>query len=356
MPAPVAAASLVPCRLAGLTLQFAQERGQAQASGYTVEHWYKDRGQVIAFRTGLRVYLNYRGNELNHDARTPDEIGDSLRRLRLRSARTRPQCLLSRVQHAIARSLAGERLANADPTWLQRIVRGQRLASFGFALAILGVLARGLCGMIVKDPLDLDWEGTAGQVIRAVVFAVGVLGGVLIASIGFFLVTSLDPRETDRELPMSQRRLARWGMVIAVVLLVLGEADTIQTSPVIGAVSTALSILGLAGLAVAVPSVLLWLAGLARRVPARDAAARATSVARRLRWQLWALLGFGVLGTISGRVPGGAPFHGVAQAVAVICGVGLAVVMLLLVLSLVAASGEMSRLAKTFRGVHDQSR
>jgi MFS family permease len=242
-------------------------------------------------------------------------------------------------------------LVNADPAWLKRIVRGQRMASFGLMLSILGGIASLLLmflGGLIVAWLGLDWEGPAARIFRDALVISTVFGGLLIAAIGFFLVTSLDPRETGRELPTSQRVLARWGMVVAIALLVLGELDALETSPTLLMVGTMLSLLGLAALAVAIPAMLFWLAGLAARIPARDLASRTSDLARMVRRRLLIFVGLGVVDRCVTLVPAGTQARDVADVIDTLAGCGATIVMLALLFNLLALFATMSTLAKAF--------
>ncbi len=129
-----------------------------------------------------------------------------------------PECGTS-----VRQSLDGDLIARADPAWLDRTERGLRLLRVGLSVAVGSAAAflvilvgsLGLSAIITRPP----WLETAtGIILDALGY--GMLLGALAAVAGGWLVTSLEPRDVDREQLRDPRPTARWGPVIAVGLAV----------------------------------------------------------------------------------------------------------------------------------------
>jgi len=122
----------------------------------------------------------------------------------------------------IARSLSEDRLADADPRWLGRILLGLALLGWGpWAILIsilLGLFIGVVIGAFAANDLGLPRaiEVTFGVVLFGV--GLGVMGGVVVAAIGGVLVTSIEPRDEGEERLDEPRLIARWGLVVAVIL------------------------------------------------------------------------------------------------------------------------------------------
>ena len=196
----------------------------------------------------------------------------------------------------IERSVAGNLLAYADPEWVARVAKGQRHVSLGINLTLFGLLV-GILLMLAAGLamafLDFDL-GVFETVILFILRGV-MLTGLIVASIGGFLVTTPDPREREREQLVSTRICARSGMVAAIGLVVLGEVFDSVPMMTADLISSVLTFLGFIAFTVGLVSILTWLAILAVRIPDEGLAKSARDVARFMRWALPVVLVFGLL-------------------------------------------------------------
>lgn len=128
---------------------------------------------------------------------------------------------------AIRLSLAGDRIVNADPGWLDRLVRGLRLLHLGMfttAIAFLAVLLITVLGT-VAFALDWDlpfWDPIGGALAGAISLAIPL--GAVMAVLGGVFVTAADARDAGREGMRDARPLARWGLGTAVSLGIVAFA------------------------------------------------------------------------------------------------------------------------------------
>ncbi len=187
----------------------------------------------------------------------------------------------------VQRSLRGDDLRYADPKWLRRIVRGQFLLAVGLNILLLGTVAAlilMMTGGILAEKIHLDWEGAIGEAIRFAMTAFIVLGGFGLAAVGCYMVSAQDPKTTSHEMALSARRLGRWGLITAAVLMTAGQIlDTSTSVKWLVALSSGLSLLGLIACAIGLVGVLRWLAQLTRRVPDYDLTKRLTNEAEFFR-------------------------------------------------------------------------
>lgn len=216
----------------------------------------------------------------------------------------------------IQRSLHGDRLAFADPSWLRRITRGQAILSYGMLVSNVALI------LLIVVPLLLAVLGQVGGSGWFVAMSIIVLGfliaaflGLFAAAVGLFLVTALDPRASITEEPVSPRHLARWGIVACLSLGIasrsVGFLFPFSQRP---GVRMIVALLVACGLAVTIRAALRYLAMLAARVPDKGLQQRCTDVARRLIWEIplavalivmskiWALPGTGA-GSLWTAVP-----------------------------------------------------
>lgn len=268
--------------------------------------------------------------------------------------RSCPECGTS-----IARSQLGDRLAAADPVWLAKIRRGHALTSRGLRTCLWGVAAYFMLFFVVLAAFTLlsiaNSPSVSAKALLDVIIAIVatvaggcVLVGMLLATIGSFLVTIRDPRHSLSEAPLSPRRIARWSMLA--LLLTFASMQAAELMPAAGA-STAfrvarLCILG--GLVTTVLSALLrHLADLLARTAQTSLALECQGIEHRLRW----LVPFMVLTLLPDVVMGGGR-PGWTSAV------GCVTLILALVLIVVAgqAANLMRRATREFDECLDRSR
>jgi len=108
---------------------------------------------------------------------------------------------------AIARSMSDDRIADADPRWLGRVLVGLLLLAWGPVTVVVG-------GVLLAVASDFSTEKEAARLARPFLQAL-VGGGLVAAAVGGLLVTEGEPRDEDRSRPDEPRVVARWGPVVA---------------------------------------------------------------------------------------------------------------------------------------------
>ena len=157
----------------------------------------------------------------------------------------------------VARSLHADRLATADPSWLERICRGQACITVGVALmlavysSVFVVALTGRLPRFVAKALDVGL----------------LMVPLILVLIGVVKVTALDPRLSLARQPLGLRRLSRGAAIAALLCTLLGAAVDLQPSGVPPAVGKASNWAYGIMLAFTVVSVTRYLARLAERVP-----------------------------------------------------------------------------------------
>jgi predicted RNA-binding Zn-ribbon protein involved in translation (DUF1610 family) len=203
----------------------------------------------------------------------------------------------------IERSVRGDLLAFADPAWLGRIARGQKWLAWGMLIIVLAAVAHMLTIFAphIVNALPL------GQLAAAAVFGtlmrvvpLGLQAGAITATIGAFLVTARDPRETLREKPLSARNAARGAMSACLVLIALRIA--VGLTPLGGglAVTAAFLLLIFAAVVAAVLSLLTCLRALARRTGDDALVTLTEKRTARLRWFLPVFFGVAIANRLLG--------------------------------------------------------
>jgi predicted RNA-binding Zn-ribbon protein involved in translation (DUF1610 family) len=201
----------------------------------------------------------------------------------------------------IARSRAGERLANASPGWLAGVVRGQRLLALGAVVTVTAVFAQvfvpmvvGLAGLLVSRSV-----ANLGEQITQIIAEVVIWIGLLLCTGGTLLLTAPDPRDSLREGRLSARHVARGGLVACIVFAAVRSAALRMPVDIwVEPYATAGDLLGAAAVTVLLVATLLWLAHLAGRIPDGKLVKDARSLARSYRWLLPAIV---VAGMVSER-------------------------------------------------------
>lgn len=192
---------------------------------------------------------------------------------------------------AIAKSLVDDHLKHADRRWLAGIIRGQQLISIG--LTVFVVLACSLFLLPIGASIIAGvWPNSLTEAVeRGVLWAFEYMygflfiGALIAIAIGGFLLTALEPRESNRESPRSLRIMARTALIVATGLLILGEIveriSAINALPFVDWVFTALFLIALYG---AVIALLIRLIELTRRTDDLDLASRIRASRRQITW------------------------------------------------------------------------
>lgn len=159
-----------------------------------------------------------------------------------------PECGLE-----IAMSLQSDRLAFADPQWVDTLAKGAKLLAWWLILSIvLGMVLGGVLEAVsANDPQ-----------VQAVAQSAFALVGMIITVAAVWWLTTPEPREWEQETSTS-RTLARYGYAAALVFSVLALA-ALAASPVAASVGDFLS--GLCSL-VGIFALFVYMRRLALRIP-----------------------------------------------------------------------------------------
>ncbi len=191
----------------------------------------------------------------------------------------------------VARSLSDDRIADADPAWLDTVHRGLWLLAFGPISAIVaGVAALGT--VIVRDATSsLPAWNEARELLRIAGDGLMVLMllGLAAGAVGGVLVTTTEPRDAERHALDDPRLVARWGLMASVLVMIgwfvgspwvpMSIADVVER--LAWGLAVAGTGFGLAGLHA-------WFRALAVRVPAPRLAERCGKARRWYRkWTIF---------------------------------------------------------------------
>lgn len=165
-------------------------------------------------------------------------------------------------------SRRSEKLVDADPHWLRTVRRGQglvALAAFAIALTCVSTCVSGI--VLPARSSWFEWTFTGILVLAAASLAAGA-----------FMVSSLDPRESEREAPRSDRMVFRASSVIACVLTIawMPAQDLIQTKFLSFVIGVMLYVSALSGTK--------YTAGIAARLPDQDLAKRLLKARTLVLW------------------------------------------------------------------------
>ena len=248
----------------------------------------------------------------------------------------------------VERSLVDDRLANAEPSWLARICRGQAWLTVGASTLAWTTIA-GLIAVILLPLAMFPFQLQVQSVVLLVfwiAWLILVVASLLASAIGGFLVTSLEPRETLRESTGSVRQIVRWGFVAVIGVVVVGNGLQLW-GPLANQwlIQIAVVFSALVALAVAINSLMQWLAGIAERIP--DFTLRREVLVRRREF-CGTLIGIAVIQVVTGAltaVPGAANPSGAGWSIQKIasCFGGILMLWLLIVL------GRFAKTMRTYR-------
>ena len=165
-------------------------------------------------------------------------------------------------------SRRSEKLVDADPHWLRTVRRGQglvALAAFAIALTCLSTCVSGI--VLPARSSWFEWTFTGILVLAAASLAAGA-----------FMVSSLDPRESEREAPRSDRMIFRTSSVIACVLTIawIPVEDLLPTRSLSVVIGVMLYIAALSGTK--------YTAGIATRLPDEELAKRLLKARTLVLW------------------------------------------------------------------------
>lgn len=189
---------------------------------------------------------------------------------------------------AIRRSLAGDRIAYADPRWLDQLVGGLRLLHAGgrwtaiSGIAFVGLyLAEHYLGRVLPNHA-LSSPSIWAFLIRLPLLAMAM--GLAVAAVGGVFVTAAEPRDLDRERMRDARPLARWGPVAAVLLGTLAWIiDDLIATPMGRLTALAVSIAATATGGIGLAALQARLREVAIRIPSGSLAERCLERERSCR-------------------------------------------------------------------------
>ena len=253
----------------------------------------------------------------------------------------------------VLRSISEDLIVHADPQWRKGLMLGLALLGLGPLTSLIAGLTAVVA--MISSTLTAGWLHHFGGLLWLL-----VLGGLLMAAIGGFLATALEPRDADRPRARAddQRVIARWGLPAAVGLLAAsgvvaslgGPGGRPSAAEVVGSMIQAAAV-GLAGLALA--ALHRRFGDIARRIPDSRLADRCD---RGGRWYLRAtiflvvlLLASAVRTAVSGAT-GLTLLHDVLDIVVGLCG---CVGFVLVILGLVRTIGIFDLALSVRRGIRD---
>ncbi len=185
-------------------------------------------------------------------------------------------------------SLVGDRLIDADLDWLRRIVRGQKLLALGMTAPILMAVGS-IALMIAISIIQSQGNVTVPRLVEDVVswITLGVmLAGLASAVAGAFMVTSLEPRESETEKVTSDRMRARGAMIATFVAGGFWFGSRYFPVEVATWLTPLLKLLAVVAFTLAIVASLRVLTGYARRIPDADLVRRGEKTAGVFRWLL----------------------------------------------------------------------
>lgn len=219
-----------------------------------------------------------------HESTPCVRCGYDLRGLRI--DRVCPEC-----GTPVAHTLGGDRLSLADPRWLATITRGQGLLAIGSIAAVVLVLAMLIIAFTggIFSPPSRSPDATVRVV--SLVLRSGFVGALILASVGAFMATAREPRDTGREPMLSARRLARIAVTATVVLVIVGlGGEYLIPAGAFRVAGLAAGLAAAAAMTISVFALLTRLAGLARRTFDPTLESRIRLSVRRLRWLILIVL------------------------------------------------------------------
>lgn len=256
----------------------------------------------------------------------------------------------------IEESLRGPLLENADPQWLSRITLGQTLLSWSFLVSALGAVT-----VLVGFPIALMAGSSAGAgrafeaLIGAILLGLGfvIIIALIASAAGALLVTTQEPKEREREPPLSARHLGRWGIFAIVgIQLIFAPLSALPLSPPVAMpIAVVQIVLTAAAVTVTAIPLLRFLGGLAKRIPDEKLAKKTRDSERTLRWAipLFALLMF------APRLPAGWGATGMSVTVVLrsVAGCATLIVGILLIVQAVTLAVAMFAFRRAFRRCQD---
>lgn len=196
---------------------------------------------------------------------------------------------------AVRRSLQGDQLIYADPRWLRVLVFGQSVFAGGItAIVITPILFVGyaVAGLRWDLPAWLDR-------VSSVLPTLGMLGIFAGAMIG----TAQDPRDSERESPLSARRVARISLLSAALLTVLwyGTSHFSATAPYEPLITNVMRQIVLPALfAIGVMASLRWTHLLARRMRSDDLIRLTESAGKHFGWLVGIVIAYAQVKFVTG--------------------------------------------------------
>lgn len=143
---------------------------------------------------------------------------------------------------AVGLSTRGDLLQFADPNWVSNLARGGRLVMRGLTIAILAILVS-VCGGAAFGAATAGAEPAVFSVVVLLMQLV-VIGAMLAAYYGIWLITSPDPSRIGADVSITTRQLARIGILAWLLSTALEIIESEGTwSPTVVSVFQVLNVL-----------------------------------------------------------------------------------------------------------------
>ncbi len=120
----------------------------------------------------------------------------------------------------VLQSISEDLIVHADPRWRAGLMLGLTLLGAGPLTALIASLTA--IGTMITAAIPTGsnrWLGDAAELLWFV-----VLGGLAAAAVGGFLATAPEPRDADRARADDPRVIARWGLPVAIGLMIASAA------------------------------------------------------------------------------------------------------------------------------------
>ncbi len=261
----------------------------------------------------------------------------------------------------VACSMPSDRLSVADPSWLDRVYRGEMriilgsLMLIGLPLVVNFILAF-YSNLVQTDPFV--------QAVPDGVTELSVLPGMLRILFGTIGVTTIDPRLTLTEQPLTLRRAARVAAVISTLLLVFLICDEMaggMLSHLLDETLSWVNLVVLLGVLVVISNYLAWLAD---RIPDPRLAGRTRFIAKSFAV---CVVGSFLLGMSIGYASGGpaataaagierSPVVTIAHALRMVLLLAVGVFLIAMLMTFSAYGKELHRCLEAARGLEARDR
>lgn len=173
---------------------------------------------------------------------------------------------------AVGFSLKGDLLRFCDPAWVDKLALGAKCIIWGVAVALFGMIAA----------FAISYSIEAERLAR-LTGGGALLSAMILATVGWWLLTSPDPSGLGEREYGAPRKLIRFAQIVGVLQMVL--AIYFETGTFNDAVALAIRVVLVAGIVIAAVGIFAecyYLQNIALRIPDPDLSARAHFLTRTL--------------------------------------------------------------------------